>query len=123
MPVLPVGDVAQSAAWFRDRLGFSIAGTWENDDGAADFAIVQMGRITVGLKRSGRDGSGEDWAAYFYLEDIDAFADEILGKGVEVLRGPEDSFYGCREVEVAEPSGNRLCFAQDLKPGPDGPGL
>ena len=79
--------------------------------------------MTFCLSASDRDGSGDDWAAYVYVEDIDAFTDQILGRGVKVLRGPEDSFYHCREVEVADLHGNRLCFAQDLKPGVDGPGL
>ena len=84
---------------------------------------MALDMITVGLLRADKGGSGDDWAAYFYLEDIDAFADQVLAKGINVLRGPEDSFYGCREIEVVEPSGNRLCFAQDLRPGVDGPGL
>lgn len=123
MPILPVGDVTASADWFRDRLGFDVAGAWKDDDGTANFSIVALGTITIGLTRSDRAPSGEDWAAYCYVEDIAAFADHILGKGTKVLRGPENSFYGCCELEVEEPSGNRLCFAQDLRPGPDGPGL
>lgn len=122
MPILQVGDVTATAEWFRDSLGFDIGGAWEND-GVATFSIVARDMITVGLQKSDTGGTGDDWAAYFYLEDIDAFCDQLLGLGVEVLRGPEDSFYGCREIEVADPSGNRLCFAQDLRPGPDGPGL
>jgi catechol 2,3-dioxygenase-like lactoylglutathione lyase family enzyme len=122
MPILPAQDVAKSAAFFTAKLGFDLVGQWDEGN-APSFAIVQLGNITVGLKKSERAGSGDDWAGYFYLEDIDAFTDQILGRGVPVLRGPEESFYKCREVEVKDPSGNRLCFAQDLKPGSDGPGL
>lgn len=123
MPILAVADVAAGAAWFRDQLGFAIAGAWTDDSGAATFAIVQMDAITLGLRQSNTTGTEDGWAAYLYLEDIDAYTDQVLGKGAKILRGPEDSFYGCREIEIADPSGNRLCFAQDLKPGPDGPGL
>ena len=122
MPILPVEDVAATADWFRDKLGFDVGGAWE-DEGVATFSIVVRDLITIGLQKSDRGGTGDDWAAYFYFEDIDAFCDQILGRGVKVLRGPEDSFYGCREIEVADLSGNRLCFAQDLRPGADGPGL
>lgn len=123
MPILPASDLAAATAFYTGKLGFDLAGQWTNDDGTPNFAIVQMGDVTIGLSASERDGSGDDWAAYVYVEDIDAFTDQILGRGVKVLRGPEDSFYHCREVEVADPHGNRLCIAQDLKPGADGPGL
>lgn len=123
MPVLAAGDLAASVGFFTNKLGFELAGNWSNDDGTPSFAIVQLGNITVGLAASEREGSGGDWSAYFYVEDIDAFTDQILGRGVKILRGPEDSFYHCREVEIADPHGNRMCFSQDLKPGKDGPGL
>jgi predicted enzyme related to lactoylglutathione lyase len=122
MPILPATDVLASIGFFTGKLGFEKAGQWDTD-GTPSFAIVQMGTITVGLVKSDRAGSGEDWAAYLYIEDIDAFTDQVLGRGVRVLRGPEDSFYHCREVEISDPNGNRICFAQDMKPGLDGPGL
>lgn len=123
MPILPAGDLAAAVAFYTAKLGFDLAGQWKNDDGTPNFAIVQLGGVTLGLNTSDRVGSGDDWAAYVYIEDIDAFTDQILGRGVKVLRGPEDSFYSCKELELSDPHGNRLCFAQDLKPGADGPGL
>ena len=123
MPILPASDMAASVSFFTAKLGFELAGQWMNDDGSPSFSIVQLGGVTIGLAASERAGTGDDWAAYFYLEDIDAFTDQVLGRGVKVLRGPEDSFYHCREIEIADPHGNRMCFAQDLKPGSDGPGL
>lgn len=123
MPILPASDLVAAVSFYTGKLGFDLAGQWQNDDGTPNFAIVQLGDVTLGLSASERVGSGDEWAAYVYVEDIDAFTDQILGRGVKVLRGPEDSFYHCREVEIADPRGNRLCVAQDLKLGADGPGL
>jgi predicted enzyme related to lactoylglutathione lyase len=123
MPILPARDVQTSVDYFVDGLGFSLAGFWKNDDGSDNFAIVLLDGITVGLMKSDRGDTGDEWAAYFYLEDVDVFADEIASRGVKILRGPEDSFYKCREVELVDPSGNRVCFATDLAPTDDGPGL
>lgn len=123
MPILPAKDIAEAVAFYSNGLGFSLAGILKNDDGQDNFAIVQLDDITVGLKKSDRNGSGEDWAAYFYLEDLSVFVDQIQGNGVRIARGPEVSFYHCKEVEVVDPQGNQLCFAQDLKPGENGPGL
>ncbi|MBR9862442.1 MAG: hypothetical protein GYB24_03275 [Rhodobacteraceae bacterium] len=123
MPILPASDLAAGVAFYTGKLGFELAGQWTGEDGTPNFAIVQLGGITLGLTASDRPVPAEDWAAYFYLEDIDAFTDQVLGRGVKLLRGPEESFYHCKEVELADLHGNRLCFAQDLKPGADGPGL
>ena len=123
MPILSVKDMSDTVAFYTKGLGFSLAGTWQNDDGTPSFSIVQLDQVTLGLAAGSTDASSEGWSAYLYLADIDAFADQIQAKGVKLYRGPENSFYHCREIEVLDPSGNTICFAQDLKPGADGPGL
>ena len=123
MPILPANDLAATIEFFTGGLGFRLAGILKNDGGKDNFAIVQRDHITVGLQQSDRAGSGEDWAAYFYLADISAFVDQIQGNGVRILRGPEDTFYHCKEIDIVDPTGNLICFAQDKRPAPDGPGL
>ena len=123
MPIFPANDVQASIDYFVDGLGFTLAGIWKNEDGTDNFAIVCLDKITLGLTKSERGNTGEQWAAYFYLEDIEAFSDEVASRGVKILRGPEDSFYKCREIEMVDPSGNRFCMATDLAPTDDGPGL
>ena len=123
MPILPARNVQDSVDYFVDGLGFSLAGIWKNDDGTDNFAIVVLDKITVGLTKSTRGDTGDEWAAYLYVEDIEAFSDGIATRGVKILRGPEDSFYKCREIELVDPSGNRFVMATDLSPTDDGPGL
>lgn len=124
-PVLQVADVPASAAWYRDRLGFEIGGLWGEPPA---FAIVGRGAVTVFLDAS-RAAAGEPlpvnqyWAAYIYVDDVAALIDEFRERGTTPLRGPEDTFYGCREVDVRDLDGYTICFAQDLQPGPEGPGL
>lgn len=123
MPILPANDLAAAIFFYTDGLGFRLAGILKDDDGKDNFAIIQMDQITVGLKQSKRTGNSDDWAAYFYLADILTFVDQIQGNGIRILRGPEDTFYHCKEIDVADPTGNLLCFSQDSRPGADGPGL
>lgn len=117
MPVLQVADVKRSEAFYCERLGFRSNGIW--GDGP-DFCIVQRGRVTIALDRS-RDGgpipTNQYWAAYIYVEDADALCKQVSGKGVEILRGPEDSFYGLRDFDVRDPDGHLLAFGHDLMPG------
>ena len=119
MPVLQVSDVTKSQAFYRDVLGFTINGTW--GDGP-EFSIIQRGKVTIALDRSRDDAPipvNQYWAAYFYVDDADAVFEEFKAKGADVIRGPEDSFYGMREIDVRDPDGHIIAFAHDLGPPPD----
>ena len=114
MPVLQVADVTRSEAFYRDRLGFESTGTW--GDGP-DFCIVRRGAVTIALDRS-RDGPvplNQYWAAYVYVDDADALCAEFRGQGVEIVRGPEDSFYGLRDFDIRDPDGHLIAFGHDLQ--------
>ncbi len=123
MPVLQVADVKRSAAFYCDKLGFQSHGTW--GDGP-DFAIVQRGRVTIALDKS-REGVtipvNQYWAAYIYVEDVDALCAEMRGNGADIVRDPEDMAYGCRDFDIRDPDGHLLAFGHDLEPGAAGPGL
>ena len=123
MPVLQVADVARSEAFYRDALGFRSHGSWGDPPA---FAIVQRGRVTLALDRS-RDGApvpvNQYWAAYLYVEDADALAEEFRRRGVAILRGPENMPYGLRDFDVRDPDGHILAFGHDLEPDGSEPGL
>ena len=123
MPVLSVKDVESSAEFFTKQLGFSLAGFWKDDAGKPRFAIVIMDNITVGLQGGKACSNDGQWAAYFYVADIEAFATHAASKGVKVHREVTDQPYGCRDMEIEDLDGNILCFGQDLLPGENGPGL
>lgn len=124
MPILSVKDVEKSADFYTKGLGFDLAGTWQNEDGSANFAIVHMDNITLGLARDvDAKGTGDNWAAYLYLADVDAFADQVNGNGISAKSEITEKPYGCRDFEVADIDGNILCFGQDLSPSDKGPGL
>jgi catechol 2,3-dioxygenase-like lactoylglutathione lyase family enzyme len=123
MPVLQVADVTRSAAFYCDKLGFRMHGTW--GDGP-DFAIVQRGSVTIALDKSEGDGpipTNQYWAAYIYVEDADALCAEVRGNGVDIVRDPEDAPYGCRDFDIRDPDGHLLAFGHDLDAGDAGPGL
>lgn len=122
MPILHVSDVAASAAWWQDALGFE-AGTLFGDPPA--FCIVARETVTIALQRLTPCPQPPEhhWSAYVYLASTDAYHAELLGRGVAIARPPEDTFYGCRELDVRTPDGHLICFGQDLDPRPPGPGL
>ena len=123
MPALAVGDVAAAAALLVEGLGFSAVGFWRDEDGAANFGVLRLGQATLALRREAGAAPMQGWAAYIWVEDIDALAAMALAQGVTLTAGPEDAPYAAREIEIALPEGQKLRFAQDLAPGPEGPGL
>ena len=116
MPVLQVKDVAKSHSFYCDKLGFRSCGTW--GDGP-DFAIVGCGDVTIALDRSQSEEPvpiNQYWAAYIYVADADALHSEFRKAGVEIVREPEDMFYGSRDFDIRDPDGHILAFGQDLNP-------
>ncbi|QDL91318.1 hypothetical protein FDP22_05675 [Paroceanicella profunda] len=122
MPMISATDVEASAGALVRAFGFEPAGFWRDAGGTATFGILRLGLVTLGLRRVEAVTPAPGWAAYVYVDDVEAIAD--LGRaGALAVSGPQDRPYGTREVEVTDRDGNVICFARDLRPGPDGPGL
>lgn len=120
MPVLQVGDVAASEA-FYETLGFASHGTWGDPPA---FCIVQRGDVTIALDGS-RDGGrsvNQWWAAYIYVDDVEALRAEFLSRDIAATEIHRPTHYGCIDFDVVDPDGHRIAFGQSLDPDP-GPGL
>ena len=122
-PVLQVADVVASAAFYSEKLGFDTFGMWGEPP---CFCIVGRDAVTLFLDQQREEGAApvnQYWAAYVYVDDVDSMAQALKSNGVELVRGPEDASYGCREVDVRDLDGHILCFGQVLLPPDEGPGL
>lgn len=122
MPVIGVSDVAAAARTLARAAGFEPAGFWRDAEGRETFGILRLGRATLALRRGAPSVPPGGWAAYVWVDDVAAIADLARAAGLAVT-GPVEKPYACREVEVTDADGNLLCFAEDLRPGPEGPGL
>jgi len=121
--VLTVRDVVKSEAFYREKLGFMPGRFWGEP---ACFCIVGRDSVTIlldQLREPGEIPVNQYWAAYFYVSDVDAFAEEFRKRGGAILRGPENMPYGCREFDVRDPDGHIIGIGQDLGPSEKGPGL
>ncbi len=124
MPVLEVADVARSEAFYVDKLGFVSHGA--SGEETPLFCIVQRGGVTLALDRSRTPRQAplnQYWAAYVYVSDADALADEFRGRGVEIVREPCDMEHRLREFDVRDPDGHIIGFGHSLGAAPHGPGL
>ena len=123
-PYFLVADVVHAANYYRDALGFRYERFWGDPPA---FCMVTRGGIVIMLSRSGsgnavrpnhRAEPGSDaWDAYIWIDDADALHAEFASRGVTIVRGACDQPYGCRDFEVEDPNGYRLCFGQNLDPG------
>jgi catechol 2,3-dioxygenase-like lactoylglutathione lyase family enzyme len=120
-PYFIVDDVVASANYYRDRLGFRYERFWGDPPG---FCMVWRSGVTImlsqleqaGVVRPNRavDPEGGAWDAYVWVDDADALIAEFRSKGVTIARDVCDQPYGCRDFEIDDGDGYRLCFGHDL---------
>lgn len=121
-PYFLVDDVVATANYYRDKLGFQYERFWGEPP---CFSMVDRSGVTImlsqtptkGLMRpNGRAEGGESdaWDAYVWVEDADALHAEFTSKGVKIARGICDQPYGCRDFDVEDCNGYRLCFGMIL---------
>ena len=120
-PFFYVDDVVTSANYYRDKLGFHYERLWGDPPA---FAMVKRAGITVmlsqnevpGVIRPNRmvDPDEGAWDAYVWVDDADALHAEFQAKGVTIARAPCDTEYRCRDFEIDDLNGYRLCFGHTL---------
>lgn len=107
VPCLSVRDVAASADWYREVLGFT-GGFWGPPD-APVFAILARNGVEIMLSRGqpGGPAPGAGMSAYVRVEDVDALHRRVVAH-LPGVGPPESREYGCREIEVRDPDGHVL---------------
>ena len=115
-PYFVVDDVVAAAAYYRDRLGFTYERLWGE---SPSFCMVARQGVILMLAQLGRDAVRPNhqvdpersaWDAYIWVQDADALHTEYAARGVTIVRPPCDQPYGCRDFEIADCNGYRLCF-------------
>lgn len=118
-PYFIVDDVVASANYYRDTLGFHYRMLWGEPP---CFTIVRRGGASimlkqaeaVGLIRPNAKADPESWDAYLWIENADALYAELSAKGAKIARPICDQEYGCRDFDVEDCNGYRLCFGHDI---------
>lgn len=124
VPQFTVSDVVRTAEYYRDVLGFQVAGYWDGErvgpvgDGRSVFAIVRRDDVQLFFVRGdsfsavrGRMPAARD--VFLQITGVDALATELRARGAEILEGPEDQIYQQRELVVRDCNGFVLAFGED----------
>jgi len=123
VPQFTVPDVVHTAQYYRDVLGFQIAGYWDGEHASLStdpppvFAIVSRDDVQVFFSRADQTPGEQERAegpndAYFNVAGVDALAAELRRRGADVLDGPEDRIYQQRELVVRDCNGFVLTFGE-----------
>ena len=121
-PYFIVDDVVATANYYWDKLGFQYERFWGEPP---CFCMVQRNGIVIMLKQLENKGVMRPnrivdpergaWDAYIWIENADALNAEFKSKGITIARDICDQPYGCRDFEVDDCNGYRLCFGQNVE--------
>jgi catechol 2,3-dioxygenase-like lactoylglutathione lyase family enzyme len=119
-PGFAVADVFATAEYYRDVLGFRFDQIWGNPP---SFVMLDRDDVRLMIKQVApealptppRNRSSEQIDAYIYTNDVTALADDLRGKGANIIKGPIDrQIYPGRELIVRDCDGRVICFGQLL---------
>src|SRR5262245_20957618 len=123
VPQFAVPDVVTTAEYYRDVLGFEIAGYWDGERQHRDpkrtalFGIVHRDQVEMFFNRADestppvhRAAGGYD--VYFHVTGVDALAEEFRAHGATILDGPRDQVYAQRELAIRDVNGLILAFGE-----------
>jgi hypothetical protein len=105
--------LAETLAYYKDRLGFDCLGTWGDPP---VYAIVARDNHRIHFRCAGPPTPNPDkyddelLDAYLIIEDPDALNAEYLGREVEFTRALGDTPWGSREFVVKDCDGRLLAF-------------
>ena len=124
-PYFLVPDVITTANYYRDKLGFAYERFWGDPP---QFCMVYRRAVVIMLSElrppavARPNGTihpeGDAWDAYVWVDDADALYAEYRAAGVKIVRPICDQPYGCRDFDIEDCNGYRICFGMDLEGAP-----
>ncbi len=120
-PMLTVQDVAASAAWYQDVLGFTHVFTIPGPGGVplvahlrwAKYADVLLRRPLPGAGTvQGPRGLGITLSFAVFEGRVDDIAERAKRKGATLLSEPRNQPWNARDFSIADPDGFVLTFTQ-----------
>lgn len=114
---LSVRDVAASAEWYKDALGFRSVYALAGDDGTEVLNHLRLGRyqdlmLIAQPQDLGESNKGQGVVINLAIDkDIDSLAQRARSVGSRV-EGPMETQWNTRELTVSDPDGYVLTFSQ-----------
>jgi hypothetical protein len=122
--ILLARDVGAAVAYWVEKVGFKIVGTWGEPP---EFAILERdgAHVMIGMA----EGDHEIvpywkirpnlWNAYFWVADARAMFEELSGRGAQIDYSLCTQPYGVLEFGIQDTDGHDIGFGEVLKPASD----
>jgi PhnB protein len=119
-PYLVVRDVEKAMDFYERAFGLQKGMAYGEPDGTPFYGEVlhEDMIIMVGLPQAGKSHPGKRSTAmtlYCYTGDADTMAARAVAAGAEIIREPEDQFWGHRTCLLADPDGHAWMWAEVKK--------
>ncbi len=120
-PLLQVFDMPTAMHFYRDQLGFEVAGTDGKPADNFDWVLLRLNGAELMLNTAyeaddrppapdpARVAGHGDTTVYFGCPDVGAAYAHLRAKGVE-LEEPSVTSYGFKAISLHDPDGYCLCF-------------
>ena len=110
--VIAVQDLARSAAWYSDVLGFQVHEV--GDPGwrwfQRDACVILAGECPDALPAV--SPGDHAYFAYIEIDGIDAFHAEVVARGAGTIKPLRDEPWGMREFGIRTIDGHRMMFGE-----------
>jgi catechol 2,3-dioxygenase-like lactoylglutathione lyase family enzyme len=120
-PLFLVSDLQRSIDFYCQKLGYAEPAVhgdppcfaMMNRDGFD--LMLSLADDSAQVRPNGPTGTLD---MYVSVADIAGEIAALERAGVKLDKGPSDTFYEMREIEIIDPDGHRICFAQDIRNEP-----
>ena len=124
-PMLDVHSIDETIAFWRDKLGFTLLGSWGHDPARPTWCQLERDGVRVMFTKAETEPHEHDdgtvhghepalgGALYFDADDVDALHAE-LSKIVKIEWGPNDYPHGMREFAVLDNNGFMIQFGMPV---------
>ena len=113
-PQFLVDKLDHALSFYKDRLNFTVDFVYEDF-----YASVSRDGATIHLKcapkleaERAHRRSGEHLDAYLDVSGVGQIHEELIGRGVPIIKPLEKRPWGRREFYVEDPDGYILCFSE-----------
>ena len=112
--VFVVSNMGKSIAHYRDALGFTVTFEYGNPIYYACLCRDEVALHLLAAQETKRlAGNG---GICIFVSDVDRLHADLVARGANVIKAPQDYPYGMRDFDVVDLDGNHLTFGMESRP-------
>lgn len=115
VPFVPVKDLKETIAYYKDTLGFYEEWFWEDSD-----AGIRRDDLRLLFNRNPEytaqvNSNSKAFEICWFVTNVDEIYEEYLGRGVNIIRQLSNSPWGLREFSILEINGYVIRIGEGIE--------